>query len=112
MKAEVFQAAALTVMMNAGIATAHEWYNDLRDSEGRLCCNDRDCYPVGHRYSEENGHEVKISDLWIPVDPSLILPQSSPDNLTHACYYPVWSSGPSGTTLTFSVHCVILGGMS
>jgi hypothetical protein len=48
----------------------------------------------------------------VPVDPRVILPQSSPDGLAHACYMPVWSGAPFGFKADFTLRCVILGGMS
>ena len=109
---KAFHAAALSVLLNAEPLAAHEWYTGLQDPQGKSCCNDRDCHPVGYRYTPENGHEVEILDHWVRIDPRLILPQSSPDGQTHACYMPSWSTGPSGNTVDFTIRCVILGGMS
>jgi hypothetical protein len=111
MKAIAFYSVALTIVLTAGPVTAHDWYSDLADRNGRSCCNDVDCHRVGHRYSPENGHEVEIRDQWITVDPRIILPQSSPDGLAHACYTPTWWSYPA-VRVYFTIHCVILGGMS
>jgi hypothetical protein len=109
---KAFHAAALTVMLEAGPATAHDWYSDLKTPQGLSCCSDRDCHPVGYRYSRETGHEIEILGYWVHIDPSVILPVSSPDGQTHACYMPSWSTGMAGSKVVFTVHCVILGGMS
>jgi hypothetical protein len=95
----------------AGPATAHDWYSGLQTPSGVSCCNDGDCQRVGHRYSPENGHEVEIGDQWVRVDPRTILPLSSPDGLTHACFSQYrWIDPPSKTFI--NLRCVILGGMA
>ena len=77
---------AIGILVNISPAVAHDWYNDLTTRSGLSCCNDRDCQPVGHRYTTENGHEVEIEGYWTSVEPNVILPLSSPDGQTHACF--------------------------
>ena len=112
MKLKAFNAVALTVMLTAEAVHAHDWYSDLKNPQGLSCCNDRDCHPVGHRYSPANGHEVEIQGEWVAVNPRVILPQSSPDGLVHACYLPFVSTVPFGFKTDLTLRCVILGGMS
>jgi hypothetical protein len=112
MKFTAVDALALTLILNAGPLAAHEWYSGLKNPLGLSCCNDRDCHPVEHRYSPGNGHEVEVQGEWVPVNPRIILPQSSPDGLVHACYLPVVSTLPFGFKTDLTLRCVILGGMS
>ena len=103
--------AMLVVPLSAGPAAAHDWYSGLQTPSGVSCCNDGDCQRVGHRYSAETGHEIEIEDQWVRVDPGTILPLSSPDGLTHACFSRYrWIDPPSKTFI--NLRCVILGGMA
>jgi hypothetical protein len=111
MRLKAFNAVALTVILNAGPVSAHDWYTGLHNPQGLSCCGENDCHRVGHRYSPGTGHEVEINGRWVQIASTIILPQSSPDGLAHACYTPAyWSYPPIG--IYFNVHCVILGGMS
>jgi hypothetical protein len=67
-------------------AQSHDWYTGLMTEDGRMCCNDRDCTPVNHRYTN-NVLEVEIEGAWMTVRPNDVLQTSSPDNRAHACYY-------------------------
>jgi hypothetical protein len=100
----------LAILVSTSPVLAHAWYQDLKTPNGLSCCNERDCQPVGHRYTTENGHEVEIEGHWVFVKPSVILPLSSPDGQTHACFERNWSTFGSQTTISFIVRCVILGG--
>lgn len=111
MRLNAFGAAALMVVLDVGSASAHEWYSGLKSPEGRSCCDQSDCRRVGHRYSPAHGHEIEISGRWVRVDPKIILPQSSPDGFTHACYTQYWWIDPP-TRVYLTLRCVILGGMS
>lgn len=98
-------AVAVGVLLLAGQAEAHDWYGDLRTSEGRSCCGGQDCRPVEYRYSVEQGHQIRIGDQWFPVAPKTILPVSSPDGRTHACYL-----DPDGNGKRPIILCVVLPG--
>jgi hypothetical protein len=103
--------SVMGILVSISPAVAHDWYKDLTSRNGLSCCNDRDCQRVGHRYTSENGHEVEIEGYWTSVEPNVILPLSSPDGQTHACFERSWSSlYGSHTSIRFIVRCVILGG--
>jgi hypothetical protein len=87
-----------------GQAQAHDWYTDLRTTDGRSCCGGEDCRPVEYRYSPEDGHQILIGDRWYAVKPNVILPVSSPDGRTHACYREF--QGAAGPLIL----CVVLPG--
>jgi hypothetical protein len=66
---------------------------------------------VARAYSAEVDHEIKIEDQWVRVDPGTILPLSSPDGPTHACFSRYrWIDPPSKTFI--NLRRVILGGMA
>jgi hypothetical protein len=101
------------ILVSISPAVAHDWYKGLTSRNGLSCCNDRDCQRVGHRYTPGNGHEVEIEGQWTSVDPHVILPISSPDGQTHACFERSWSSlFGSQSSIRFILRCVILGGES
>jgi len=103
--------SAVLVLGFSPAIQAHDIYLDLVDRSGQKCCNDGDCRRVGHRYSAGTGHEIEIEDQWVRVDPEKILPLSSPDGLTHACFSRYrWIDPPSKTFI--NLRCVILGGMA
>jgi hypothetical protein len=112
METRKIYAAVLWILAAAEPAAAHDMYEGLTARNGQPCCNERDCRPVGHRYTAESGHEVEIEGQWVSVAPGIILPTASPDGRNHACYYPVWSTYQSTTTVTYVLRCVILGGQS
>ena len=103
--------AATIISLTANPAPAHDWYSGLRTPSGVACCNDGDCQRVGHRYSAADGHEIQIDNHWVRVDPKIILPLSSPDGLTHACFSRYWWIDPPSKTF-INLRCVILGGMA
>jgi hypothetical protein len=110
MKFRIFYTMFLLILLSTGFAAAHNWYEDLKAPNGQLCCNNDDCQSVGHRYTPESGHEVEIRGHWTTVSPNVILPISSPDGQTHACFEWRWSLYGSKTTVSFVLRCVILGG--
>jgi hypothetical protein len=38
--------AAIALLCVSSTGLAHDIYSDLRDRDGNLCCNGRDCKPV------------------------------------------------------------------
>ena len=86
---------------------AHGWLTGLTSPGGELCCDDRDCPAVDHRYSREAGQlEVLIDGRWIAVDPATLVPIPTPDGQAHACYGRSWTNN----VMTPVVRCVILPG--
>lgn len=101
----------LAVLLTAQSAQAHDWYSGLQSPRGISCCNQGDCQRVGHRYSPQSGHEIQIDGRWVQIDPGSILPFSSPDGMTHACFSRYWWTDPP-SQVYLNVRCVILGGMA
>jgi hypothetical protein len=91
----------------APTAGAHDWYEDLKAPRGGMCCTDRDCQPVDHRYNPEKRRtEVGIDGTWVPVDPAELVPVPSVDGSAHACFERRWALGK----MTPVIRCVILPG--
>lgn len=113
----------LTVAFVLGVtatAASHDWYSGLIAEDGALCCNSRDCHPVGHRNTQDKGLEIEIGGIWISVRPKSVLQTTSPDTSAHACYYygsrvnldPRSHSYLKSETTGPVVRCVILPGNS
>ena len=89
--------AMLWLLFLATAAQSHEWYTGLRAPDGTTCCNGADCEPVEPCWI--NGQPgVHIAGQCRSYKAERVLPQSSPDGQTHACY---WGG---------EVRCVIQGG--
>jgi hypothetical protein len=64
-----------------GHAQYHDWYKELKNSEGVECCNahtaqgDGDCRPVSAR-PRENGWEAYFNGRWNRIPQGAILPDS------------------------------------
>jgi hypothetical protein len=86
-------------------ARAHEWYTGLRSPDGMSCCNQRDCRPVAYRMNPDTGREeINANGVWYPVEYDKVLPFSSPDGGSHACW------GEAAGRPVF--RCIILPGMA
>jgi hypothetical protein len=86
-------------------ARAHEWYTGLRSPDGMSCCNQRDCRPVAYRINPDTGREeINANGAWYPVEYDKVLPFSSPDGDSHACW------GEAARRPVF--RCIILPGMA
>jgi hypothetical protein len=86
-------------------AVAHEWYTGLRSPDGMSCCNERDCRPVAYRINPDTGREeINANGAWHPVEYDKVLPFSSPDAGSHACW------GEAAGRPIF--RCIILPGMA
>jgi hypothetical protein len=86
-------------------ASAHEWYTGMRSPDGTPCCNERDCHPVEYRINPDTGREeINANGTWHPVDYDKVLPFSSPDGASHACW------GEAAGRPVF--RCIILPGMA
>src|SRR5262245_53239136 len=65
---------------------AHDIYSKLRDREGRLCCDGRDCKPVEATVLPDGSYYLPLTDEIIPADKAT----PSPDDRFHQCtYYPM-----------------------
>jgi hypothetical protein len=86
-------------------ASAHEWYTGLRSPDGMSCCDERDCRPVAYRINPDTGREeINANGAWHPVEYDKVLPFSSPDGGSHAC----WGEAAGGPVF----RCIILPGMA
>ena len=86
-------------------AGSHEWYTGLRSPDGMSCCNERDCRPVAYRVNRDTGREeINANGAWHPVEYDKVLPFSSPDGDSHACW------GEAAGRPVF--RCIILPGMA
>jgi hypothetical protein len=86
-------------------AGSHEWYTGLRSPDGMSCCNERDCRPVAYRINSDTGREeINANGAWHPVEYDKVLPFSSPDGDSHACW------GEAAGRPVF--RCIILPGMA
>ena len=103
---------ALVLLLLAGPAAAHEWFDGLRTPDG-MPCGQEDCRAVPYRLNGETGQEeVEVNGRWWPVDPGKLLALPAPDGHAYAC----WSPGPDHPYLsvpaTPNFHCIILPRMS
>jgi hypothetical protein len=65
---------------------AHDIYSNLRDRDGRLCCNGQDCKPVEATVLPDGNYYLPRTDEIIPAD----MAAPSPDDHFHHCsYYPL-----------------------
>jgi hypothetical protein len=86
-------------------AGSHDWYTGLRSPDGMSCCNERDCRPVAYRINPDTGREeIKANGAWHHVEYDKVLPFSSPDGGSHACW------GEAAGRPVF--RCIILPGMA
>jgi hypothetical protein len=92
----------LVLLASAAPAGAHDWYSDLRDSKGALCCNARDCHPVGQCVRPDRTEGLVIGGECRPIPWDKVLGVASPDGGAHACWGRVRGRP--------NVRCVILPG--
>jgi hypothetical protein len=86
-------------------ARAHDWYTGLRSADGMSCCSQRDCRPVAYRVNSSTGREeINANGAWYPVEYDKVLPFSSPDGGSHAC----WAEAVQRPVF----RCIILPGMA
>jgi hypothetical protein len=86
-------------------ARAHDWYTGLRSADGMSCCSQRDCRPVAYRINPDTGREeINANGAWYPVEYDKVLPFSSPDGDSHACW--------AGAVERPVFRCIILPGMA
>jgi hypothetical protein len=77
---------AIAVLCVSSTVLAHDIYSDLRDRDGRLCCNGQDCKPVEVTVLPDGNYYLPSTDEIIPAD----MAAPSPDDRFHHCsYYPI-----------------------
>lgn len=94
-------------LLAATSASAHDWYSGLKAPGGGMCCSDRDCRPVDHRYNPGTRRlELSLDGVWTPVDPARVVLVASVDGAAHACFKRFWQLG----RMIPIVRCVVLPG--
>ena len=77
---------ALLCVSNTVTVLAHDIYSNLRDRDGKLCCNGQDCKPVEATVLPDGNYYLPTTDEVIPAE----MATPSPDDRFHHCmYYPV-----------------------
>lgn len=95
-------AALLLVGLGMAPASAHDWYQGLRNPAGELCCGVRDCAPVAECVVE--GREgIVHRGVCVAIPADRLVPIPSPDGRAHLCTRP-------HPTLGERIVCVILPG--
>jgi hypothetical protein len=94
--------ATIALLCVSNTVLAHDIYSNLRDRDGRLCCNGQDCKPVQVTVLPNGNYYLPETDEIIPAD----MAAPSPDDHFHRCAYypmanefdrwggPVWESEP------------------
>jgi hypothetical protein len=78
--------ATIALLCVSNTVLGHDIYSDLRDRNGRLCCNGQDCMPVEATVLPNGSYYLPGSDEIIPAD----MAAPSPDDRFHRCaYYPM-----------------------
>jgi hypothetical protein len=78
--------ATIALLCVSSTVLAHDIYSDLRDRDGKLCCNGQDCKPVQAVVLPDGNYYLPTTDEVIPAD----MASPSPDDRFHHCmYYPV-----------------------
>jgi hypothetical protein len=76
----------LLMIMTAAPAAAHSWYRGLYDPEGRACCDEQDCRPVGTCRMRDGARGIFLDGQCIAIPWSRVLDTASPDDRVHACW--------------------------
>jgi hypothetical protein len=74
-------AATIALLCLSTTVLAHDIYSDLRDRDGRLCCNGQDCRPVEATLLQDGNYYLPATDETIPAD----MATPSPDDRFHHC---------------------------
>jgi len=78
--------AAIALLCVSSSVLAHDIYSNLRDRDGKLCCNGQDCKPVAATVLPNGNYYLPTTDEVIPAE----MATPSPDDRFHHCiYYPV-----------------------
>jgi hypothetical protein len=79
--------ATIALLCLSTTVLAHDIYSDLRDRDGRLCCNGQDCRPVEATLLPDGNYYLPATDETIPAD----MATPSPDDRFHHCiHYPMF----------------------
>jgi hypothetical protein len=65
---------ATVALCASSSALAHDIYSDLRDRDGRLCCNGQDCKPVRATVLPNGSYYLPETDETIPADMAELSP--------------------------------------
>jgi len=89
-------AAAIALLCVSNTVLAHDIYSDLRDPDGNLCCNGRDCKPVEAAVLPDGNYYLQATNEIIPAD----MATPSPDDRFHRCAnaFDSWSGPLSSDT--------------
>jgi hypothetical protein len=94
--------ATIALLCASNTVLAHDIYSNLRDRDGKLCCNGQDCKPVQATVLPDGNYYLPATDEIIPAD----MATPSPDDRFHHCtdysvYIgsdpwggPVWETAP------------------
>ena len=78
--------AGIALLCVSNSVLAHDLYSNLRDRDGRFCCNGQDCRPVQVTVLPNSSYYLPTTNEIIPAD----MATPSPDDRFHHCtYYPV-----------------------
>jgi hypothetical protein len=106
--------ATIALLCVSSTVLAHDIYGNLRDQDGRLCCNGQDCAPVEARVLPNGNYYLPKTNEIIPAD----MATPSPDDRFHHCIYypmlpmanefdrngPVWESTPKTRCFFAPMH--------
>ena len=97
--------AVAMLLLSQGIATAHDWYGELKTPNGGSCCGNRDCKPVDFCVTDKGTEGLVLAPgTCSPIDWSKVLRLPSPDGQAHACT--AISRAPPGV----AARCIVLPG--
>src|SRR5215469_5914955 len=89
-------AAAISLGLWSGASNtvlAHDIYSNLRDRDGRFCCNGQDCRPVQVTVLPNGSYYLPTTNEITPADRAT----PSPDDRFHHCTYSPIVKDPSGS---------------
>ena len=104
--------AAIGLLCLSTSVLAHDIYSNLRDRDGRSCCNGQDCRPVQVTVLPNGSYYLPTTNEIIPAD----MASPSPDDRFHHCTYylmvkdpnggpePVWESEPKTRCFFAPMH--------
>jgi hypothetical protein len=75
--------AAIGLLCLSTSVLAHDIYSNLRDRDGRFCCNGQDCRPVQVTVLPNGSYYLPRTNEIIPAD----MATPSPDDRFHQCTY-------------------------
>src|SRR5260370_22518944 len=73
--------AAIALLCLSSTVLAHDIYSNLRDRDGRFCCNGQDCRPVQVTVLPNGSYYLPTTNEIIPAD----MASPSPDDRFHHC---------------------------